>query len=72
MPRKAYEKMGGIYPGYKFYGKMDWDIAAWSHYNGLKLFWCPKATIYHLSHPERPDHEENTKVFEERLKLMQI
>lgn len=68
MPRKAFEKMGGIYPGYKHYGKMDWDMAAWAHFHGLKLCWCPKAIVYHLSHPERPDHEENTKVFQQRLK----
>lgn len=71
MPRSAYERMGGIYPEYKGYGRMDWDMAAWAFYHGMKLYWVPKAVIYHEAHKEREDTEENIRIFAKRLEEFQ-
>lgn len=67
MPRAAFEKMGGIYPEYKGYGQMDWDMAAWAHFHGMKLFWIPKAVIYHFQHQEKDDTPANIEIFKKRL-----
>lgn len=68
MPRSMYKEMGGIHSGYdEGYGKMDWDMAAWSFYNGYKLCVFPKAIIYHDLHDDREDTENNTELFNKRL-----
>lgn len=67
MPREAFEKMGGIHEGYKGYGKMDWDMAAWCHFNGISLWWCPQSIVNHIKHVEKEDTEANTALFKERL-----
>jgi len=36
MPTDKYKEMGGIHEGYEGYGRMDWDMAMWSHFNGMQ------------------------------------
>jgi len=67
MSRKAWDEMGGIYPEYKGYGLMDWDMAAWASYHGYYLFLSPKAIIYHVDHVRKEDVPHNKEVFERRL-----
>ena len=65
MPADMYDEMGGIDEGYdKGYGRMDWWIAMWAHYNGYKLSWYPKALIFHDLHDDREDTQENIALFE--------
>lgn len=67
MPMRMFEEMGGIYTGYKGYGQMDSDMAAWAFYKGYKLFWQMNAIAYHLSHSDRPDSKENQDLLHKRL-----
>lgn len=71
MPTPMFEEMGGIYTGYKGYGQMDSDMAAWAHYKGYKLFWQLEAIAYHLMHSDRPDSKENQDLLQKRLKKFQ-
>lgn len=72
MPNKMYEEMGGIDSGYdKGYGKMDWWMASWCHFNGYTLKVLPEAIIFHEDHDDREDTENNTDLFTKHLKELQ-
>ena len=64
MARSKFEEMGGIDSGYDDgYGKMDWWMAAWSHYNKMRFGWVLDAMVFHEVHKEREDTDNNTKLF---------
>lgn len=72
MPAKKFREMGGIYSEYKGYGQMDWDMAAWAYYNGMKLVWANRAILNHLWHTEREDTPDNVEIFKKRLNYLSI
>ena len=71
MPKAMWDEMGGIYSGYKGYGQMDSDMAAWAYHKGYGLFWNLEAIVYHLFHDDRPDSKENQDLLHKRLKEFQ-
>lgn len=68
MEKADFEAMGGIPLEYDAYGKMDWYMAAWSHFAKHRLTTIvPRAIVYHRLHDDRPDSDHNTEVFEKHL-----
>lgn len=67
MPTTMWAEMGGIHPGYKGYGKMDWWMAAWAHYHGYELWWASEAVVDHIQHDNREDTKENTELFNKHI-----
>jgi hypothetical protein len=71
MPKKMWDEMGGIFPGYEGYGRMDWDMAMWAWFEGYELWWASQALAEHTIHKEREDTPENIKLYEERYEQFQ-
>jgi glycosyltransferase involved in cell wall biosynthesis len=67
MSKDLLNQLGGWDEGYKYYGKMDWDVPAHAHFTGKYLYWVMGAIVYHLDHEDRADHPENTAHFIKRL-----
>jgi len=71
MPKKMFAQIGGMYEGYRGYGREDWDLAMRAHFDGAELWWAVKAVIYHRNHSEKAESPENIKLFDKRVKEFQ-
>jgi len=69
VPRKMYNKLGGMFEGYEGYGRGDWDFIARANFvAGAEMWIAPEAIVYHINHGDRKENPKNVKIFEERLK----
>lgn len=68
MPKKLWDKMGGLPTDFDGYGKMDWYIGAWMLFNGYDVTMATKAIVYHRLHEDRKDSDNANKVFEKYLR----
>ncbi len=64
--RALYQKIGGMFDGYKLYGREDMDFNMRAHFDGAELWWANTAIIYHRDHPGREDNPANVELFHKR------